>query len=105
MEMVTEMAEKVLSGRIDFTCAERSIWAESLKVGREAFENLLGALGDALFENRPEGFRVLGKRERKLITMVGEITIERRYYADSEGKGRFLLDELLSLDSRDRLSP
>lgn len=105
MEMVAEMASGVLSGRIDFTRAERSIWEESLNVGREAFENLLGALDDALFENRPEGFHVLGKRERKLITMVGEITVERRYYADPEGKGRFLLDELLSLDERDRLSP
>lgn len=65
MEMVAEMANGVLSGKIDFTCAERSIWAESLKAGRKAFEKLLGAIDDALFENRPEGFRVLGKRERK----------------------------------------
>ncbi|MCJ7653138.1 MAG: UPF0236 family protein, partial [Actinobacteria bacterium] len=105
MEMVAEMVEKVLSGEVDFARAERSVWSESLKVGREAFENLLGAIDDALFENRPEGFRVMGKRERKLVTMVGEVTIERRYYADPEGKGRFLLDELLSLDDRDRLSP
>ena len=105
MEMVAEMASGVLSGRIDFTRAERSIWAESLKAGQQAFENLLGALDDALFENRPDGFKVLGKRERKLLTMVGEVTIERRYYADSEGKKRFLLDELLSQDERDRLSP
>ncbi len=105
MKMVAETMEKLLSGRMDFAGAERSVWAESLKVGLEAFERMLGAADDALFENRPEGFRVLGKRPRKLLTMVGEVTIERRYYADPDGKTRFLLDELLSLDSGDRMSP
>lgn len=105
MEMVAETAEKMLSGEIDFATAERSVWEESLKIGLEAFERLLGAIDDALFENRPEGFRVLGRRERKVITLVGEVTINRRYYADSEGRGRFLLDEMLYLDERDRMGP
>ncbi len=105
MEMVAETVEKVLSGEMDFAVAERSLWAESLKIGLEAFENLLNAVDDALFESRPEGFRVLGKRKRKLLTRVGEVTINRRYYQDPEGEKRFLLDELFSLDERDRLSP
>jgi hypothetical protein len=105
MEMVAETMEKLLSGKMDFGAAERYVWAESLNIGREAFERMLGAIDDALFENRPEGFRVLGRRERKLLTMVGEVTIERRYYADPDGRTRFLLDELMHLDTRDRMSP
>jgi len=105
MEMVAETMEKLLSGEMDFSAAERSVWAKSLEIGLESLENMLSILDDALFESRPKGFRVLGRRKRKILSMVGEVTIERRYYRGPDGRTRFLLDELLSLDSNDHLSP
>lgn len=106
MNMVAEMMEKVVTGDMDFGSLERMTWEESLKQGRIAISNMLHAADDALFEKRPDGFKVVGKRERRMITLLGEITINRRYYKDGEGRYRFLLDEILDLDgSRSRLSP
>ncbi len=105
MEMVAEMMEKVLAGEVDFPSLERTTWQESLKVGREALKRFLEALDDALFKNRPPGLKVLGKKPRRILTLMGEIVFKRRYYCDREGKHHFLLDELLEIEARSHLSP
>lgn len=105
MEMVAEIMGKVLAGEVDLAFLERNAWSESLKAGREALKELLQALDDALLESRPEGLKVLGKKPRRMLTLMGEITFSRRHYRDREGGHRFLLDELLGLEARSRLSP
>jgi len=105
MKMVAEMVEKVLAGEMDFPLLEKTTWQESLKAGREALQRILEALDDALLKNRPPGLKVLGKKRRRILTLMGEITFSRRYYRDREGGHRFLLDELLGMEARSHLSP
>lgn len=105
MEMIAEMIGKVLAGEVDFPFLERSAWQESLRAGREALERLLEALDEALLKSRPQGLEVLGRKPRRILTLMGEITFSRRYYRDREGGHRFLLDELLEIEARSHLSP
>lgn len=105
MEMVAEMLEKVLGGEADFSSLEKITHEECLRAGREALKAALEALDDALLEERPKGLRVVGKRRRSILTLLGEVSFERRYYRDEEGNYRFLLDELLRVEKGRHLSP
>lgn len=58
-----------------------------------------------LMRGRDEGLIVVGFRERRVVTLFGDVRIRRRLYRDREGKGRYLLDEAMSLDKRSPLSP
>ncbi|MBI2304156.1 MAG: ISLre2 family transposase [Chloroflexi bacterium] len=48
---------------------------------------------------------VEGFRQRRVVTLFGDVVVRRRLYRDKEGKRRFLLDEALGLDKRSPLSP
>jgi len=72
---------------------------------REAVEAYLRQMDDVLLKAKPAGWRVVGKRRRKGVTRFGEVTLERRLYRDGEGKGRFLLDEVLGLMPRQVATP
>lgn len=61
-------------------------------------------MDEVLMRRREEGLRVVGFRERLVITMFGEVRIRRRLYWDREGKGRYLLDEAMGLSKRSPLS-
>ena len=55
--------------------------------------------------NRGE-LREVGRRTRTVLTWFGEVRLSRRYYRDRQtGERRFLLDELVGLPARQRLSP
>lgn len=105
MKIVAEMVTKVLAGEVDLTLLERNVWQESLKAGREALRRVLEALDDVLLKSRPPGLKVLGRKPRSILTLMGEVTFKRRHYRDREGKHRFLLDELLRIEARCHLSP
>lgn len=105
MEMVAKTVEKMLGGEVDFAALERTTLEECLKAGREALKVALEALDDALLKQRPKGLRVVGKRRRSILTLLGQVTFERRYYREEGGGYRFLLDELLRLEKRSHLSP
>jgi len=49
-----------------------------------------------LHESRDKCWKVVGFRERTLITRFGEITIKRRLYGNKKGVYRFLLDEYMN---------
>ena len=53
----------------------------------------LEALDEALYEQRPGDWRVVGFRERRVVTRFGEVSIRRRLYRDERGKYHQLLDE------------
>ena len=65
----------------------------------------LEALDEALFEQRPTGWAVVGFRERTLVTRFGEVGFRRRLYRDESGKYRFLLDEYLRLKAHQAATP
>lgn len=65
---------------------------------------LLEKMDDVLMEKREDGLTVLGFRERWVITLFGQVRIKRRLYRDEQGRGRYLLDEMMGLDKRSPLS-
>jgi len=42
-------------------------------------------------------FKLKDIKKRTIDTLFGDVTIERRYYKDSNDKFRFLLDEYLNI--------
>lgn len=79
---------------------EERIYAESCEWARKRAETYFVELEEALYEERPAGWEVVGFRSRCLVTRFGEIHFRRRLYRDEEGRGRFLLDEYLELPQR-----
>ncbi len=57
-----------------------------------------------LLAQKDQGLKVIGKRQRTLITTAGEIKVNRRLYQNQEGEYIFLLDEALGLEPRLRVS-
>ena len=54
---------------------------------------------------RKGSYTVQRKRERTLISSVGDVTFTHTLYQDQEGRIRCLLDELIRLPDRERLTP
>ena len=54
---------------------------------------------------RKGSYTVQRKRERTLISSVGDVTFTHTLYQDQEGRIRCLLDELIRLPNRERLTP
>lgn len=57
-----------------------------------------------LMRGRGAGLMVVGFRERRVVTLFGDVRIRRRLYRDNKGKGRYLLDEAMGLEKRSPLS-
>lgn len=65
----------------------------------------LEALDEALYEQRPSDWAVVGFRERTVVTRFGEVCIRRRLYRDGRGKYHPLLDEYLGLEAHQAATP
>jgi Uncharacterised protein family (UPF0236) len=68
-------------------------------------EGLLRLADGELAQRRPKGWRMVGNRTRNFASTVGPVTVDRRFYRDEAGRGRFLLDEELGLAPRLQLTP
>lgn len=68
------------------------------ELGRAMLKASFEHLDQELMKKREKGLRHVGMREREVLTRFGTIKAKRRYYRDSEGKHRFLLDEALGWD-------
>jgi hypothetical protein len=104
------MAENIITLSGEFAAEQAQAWEEhwyqqACAWAQEQAESYLQALDEALYEQRPAGWRVAGKRERWVMTRFGEVRIQRRLYKDEEGKAHFLLDEYLHLPSRQLATP
>lgn len=87
----------------------------------EAFESLVASDGKSLLSgamaaclagfdeslrgSMPRGWSAHHRARRKLATLVGPVEFERTVFVDAFGRRRALLDELLSIPPRSRLSP
>lgn len=78
-------------------------WA--LEKARALAETMLKEADDRLMGGREAGMVVEGFRERRIVTLFGDVKVRRRLYRDKESKRRYLLDEALGLDKRSPLSP
>jgi len=65
------------------------------ELGRWICQAVFSHLDRRLARQREKGLRMVGTRERDVLTRFGTVRIKRRYYRDSEGRYRFLLDEVL----------
>lgn len=84
---------------------EGKIFRQVCQQGRQEAEAYLDELENALFEQRPAGWDVIGYRERVLVTRFGEVRIRRRLYRDESGGYHFLLDEFLGLKAYQAATP
>ena len=105
--LLAEGIQKALYEVPDFRTLEQQV----VRCSQEAARRLLGAaleeLDRALMERRDRSrLECVGMRRKSLLTWVGEIQWARRYYQDRHsGARRFLLDEVLGLEPRQRYSP
>ncbi|HHY34849.1 MAG TPA: hypothetical protein GX510_04330 [Firmicutes bacterium] len=89
----------------DFESFEKQVRGQLARVGCEVLSMIFEALDERLMQERDPNLRVVGFRDRTIVTVFGEMKIRRRLYEDKvTGETRFLLDERLGLEKRDRVS-
>jgi hypothetical protein len=72
---------------------------------RAALIKNLRRFDDGLKAQVPKDWRVVDRRKRTIITLLGEIAYHRRVYLDGYGCRRYLLDEVLGIAPRQRIEP
>ena len=104
------MGEDIVSLEGEFEQEEARGW-EGRVFGRVCAEGqreaaaYLEALDQALYEQRPGDWAVVGFRERTVVTRFGEVCIRRRLYRDKRGKCHLWLDEYLGLKAHQAATP
>lgn len=76
---------------------ESKVFEQVCIAGQREATEYLGQLDESLFAQHPSGWRVVGFRERTMVTRFGEVHLWRRLYRDKSGAYHFLLDEYLGL--------
>ena len=84
---------------------ESKVFQQVCIAGQRKASEYLGLLEESLFAQRPTGWRVVGFRERTLVTRFGEVRLRRRLYQDRLGEYHFLLDEYLGLNANQAATP
>jgi hypothetical protein len=87
--------------KLNFATIEKALWNATLETFQRSLVEILSILDRYLMAKRnKERYEYKERKEKTLITMLGEVTIKRRYYWDTEQKEWvFLLDELLGIES------
>ena len=86
---------------LNFADLEKHLFGDLMETFRHAMVEILLLLDEYLMAQRDKNrYEHKESKERTCITMVGEITIKRRYYWDrDEHRWVYLLDEALGFDS------
>ncbi|MBW2005924.1 MAG: ISLre2 family transposase [Deltaproteobacteria bacterium] len=105
--MKTSLFDQVDKGLIDFAGLEKIIWKSSLTLFQHLIVKILEEIDKFLMATRDkERYELKEKKERTLQTLVGPITIQRRYYWDKEeASWVYLLDQALKLEQYEAISP
>ena len=88
-----------------FKALEEHVRQKGAEFLQAALRELLERLDKELAGQRPRGRTLKDLQPRTLDTLVGPVTYRRRRYRDRAGRYRYLLDEALSLNKRQRVSP
>ncbi|WP_460038723.1 ISLre2 family transposase [Thermaerobacter litoralis] len=104
---LAQVVEKALREAPDFRALEYEVAQGTQDAARQLLATALEALDQQLMEQRDrQRWKSVNRQARSLLTWFGEIRWERRYYKDRHsGERRFLLDEMLGLEPRQRYSP
>jgi len=84
---------------------EGHFYAEGCALARASAEAYFVQLDEELYQDRPAGWKVIGFRERRLLTRFGEVVLRRRLYQDEAGVSHFLVDEHLGLPAKQAATP
>jgi len=92
--------------KFNFAEIEQLLWDAVIETFQQAMVEILSMLDKYLMATRDKKrYEYKELKERTYVTMLGTITIKRRYYWDrDEKKWVYLLDEALGLKSRDQVS-
>jgi hypothetical protein len=99
--------ESAISDSRSFAELEERVEKAIELCARSLLPHALETLDEQLMHGRnKERFELVNRKQRTVVTTVGEVTFWRRYYRDRKtGQGHYLLDEYLGLTSRQRVSP
>ena len=90
---------------LDFQHLEKFVFQLVKTIGRHVLTEILQFLDNKLQEERPRGkLSNCGKRNKYLLTLLGDITYHKHLYRDKEGHYHYLLDETLDLKPNQRMS-
>ena len=84
---------------------EGKIFRQVCEAGQQKAQAYLEELEEELYKKRPTGWKVVGFRERILVTRMGEVRFRRRLYRDQRGRYQFLLDEHVGLKAYQGATP
>ena len=94
---ISDLIKQALEGLSDFESLETLIRDTSLRVGAGILESMINSdRGDCRPTfTHPDGtvMNYAGRREKTFVTVLGDITLERAYYTDGNGRGYFPRDE------------
>lgn len=68
------------------------------ELGRWMLQAVFAYLDWRLSKQRGKNLRMVGERERNVLTRLGMVRAKRRYYRDADGGMHFLLDEAMGWD-------
>lgn len=94
-----------LSRTEDFEAFESAVAAGGKALLATMAGECLEEFDESLRRSMPEGWSARCRASRKLFTLVGPVEFRRTIFVDEFGRRRALLDELLSIPPRSRLSP
>lgn len=89
----------------DFEAFESAVASDGKSLLAGMMAACLAEFDESLRASMPRGWSAHCRAKRKLATLVGLIEFERTVFVDEFGRRRALLDELLSIPPRSRLSP
>lgn len=105
MDSIPHSVLGLLENLDDFKNWEQGVLDLSQEIAQQMASLLLTALDERLMVERKKDLRLVGKRERDLMTRFGPLKIKRRLYRDESGDYHFLLDEALGLAPQAACTP
>lgn len=84
---------------------EKQLWGLACELAQGLAKTWLEEVDLSLMKEREAGLVVEGLKERRVVTLFGDVKIRRRLYRDKAGESRFLLDEAVGLEKRSPWSP
>lgn len=106
--VVAALAETYLSfirSCEDFLLFEQRAYEHGFEVIAAAMSAALEAYDDELSLQRPVTWKVKDRTSRSPVSEVGQLSFSRRVYIDEVGERRYMLDEVMDLPKRARLTP
>ena len=108
MERVSDAMADCFYGELlkteDMESFELLVATDSRAIGAMALRKCLERFDADLRGNMPAGWSVHERAGRTLVTLLGAVTFTRTVFLDEYGRRRILLDELLGIPPRARLS-